>query len=193
MNGGSLIKQRFGKILKEGLEISGRTFRFVGYSTSGLREHTVWFMSNFEHPEEGLVTPEKIRNDLGDFSSCIRHPSKYAARIAQAFSSTDPSYKIRAGQWTEGVEDLGTHPYEFTDGQGTISVELRDRIWAVLCEAWPEKRKLILKPSAVRTTSMTCLVLDLGLSSNLRSSKSVSSVGVKHRLPGKFVMLNLPY
>lgn len=160
VNGRSLIEQRFGKILKQGLEIAGRIFRFLGYSTSGLREHTVWFMSDFEHPEEGLVTPEKIRSSLGDFKSCINHPSKYAARIAQAFSGTDPSYKLQAGQWTEGVADLGSSPYEFTDGQGTISVELRDRIWEVLCQAWPDKKRLILKPSAVRTL-MICLRLHL--------------------------------
>ncbi|KAI1797142.1 RdRP-domain-containing protein [Ganoderma leucocontextum] len=156
VNGRSLIEQRFGKILKQGLEIAGRTFRFLGYSTSGLREHTTWFMSDFVHCEEGLVTPAKIRSGLGDFKSCINHPSKYAARIAQAFSGTDPSYKIQFGQWTEGVEDLGNDPYEFTDGQGTISVELRDRIWDVLCEAWPNKRKLILKPSAFQIRFLGC-------------------------------------
>ena len=152
VNGRSLIEQRFGMFLKQGLDIAGRRFRFLGYSTSGLREHTVWFMADFEHPEEGLVTPEEIRADLGDFTSkkSIRQPSKYAARIVQAFSGTDPSYKIKFGQWEEGVPDLGQDPYEFIDGQGTISVELRDRIWEVLCEASPDKRKLILKPSAVR-------------------------------------------
>ncbi|PIL35600.1 RNA-dependent RNA polymerase [Ganoderma sinense ZZ0214-1] len=156
VNGRSLIEQRFGKILKEGLVVAGRTFRFLGYSTSGLREHTVWFMSDFEHPEEGMVTPDKIRSGLGDFRSCINHPSKYAARIAQAFSGTDPSYKIRIGQWTEGVVDLGNSPYEFTDGQGTVSVELRDRIWDVLCEAWPDKRRLKLKPSAFQIRFLGC-------------------------------------
>ncbi|PIL35498.1 RNA-dependent RNA polymerase [Ganoderma sinense ZZ0214-1] len=144
----SLVKQCFGKILKQGLEIAGRTFRSLGYSISGLQEHMVWFMSDFEHPEEGSVTPEKILNGLGDFRSCINHPSKYAASIAQAFSDTIPSCKIRAGQWTEEVVDLGTRPYEFTDGQGTISIELRDQIWKVLCEVWPDKRRLVLKPSA---------------------------------------------
>ena len=154
VNGRSLIEQRFGKFLKQGLDIAGRRFRFLGYSTSGLREHTVWFMADFEHPEEGLVTPDKIRVDLGDFTfkKSIRQPSKYAARIAQAFSGTDPSYKIKFGQWEEGVPDLGQDPYEFIDGQGTISVELRDRIWDVLCEASPDKRRLILKPSVVRAS-----------------------------------------
>ena len=151
MNARSLIEERFGKILKEGLEIAGRLFRFLGYSNSGLGAHTVWFMADFAHPEEGLVTAERIRMSLGDFTfkKAINQPSKYAARIAQAFSGTDPSYTLKLGEWEEGVEDLGKDTYEFTDGQGTISVELRDRIWDVLCEASPDKKRLLLKPSAV--------------------------------------------
>ncbi|KAI0749297.1 RdRP-domain-containing protein [Daedaleopsis nitida] len=147
VNGRSLIEQRFGGILRNGIEIGGRLFRFLGWSNSGLREHTTWFMADFQHADEGLVTAEKIRDDLGDFSGCIRNPSKYAARIAQAFSGTDPSVRIKREQW-EMVDDLGVDPYQHTDGQGTISVLLRDRIWDVLLEAWPDKKKLILKPSA---------------------------------------------
>ena len=143
----SLIEERIGNVLKHGLEVAGRIFRFLGYSNSGMREHTVWFMADFDHPVEGRVTPDKIRSDLGDFSSCIRIPSKYAARIAQAFSGTDPSVRIRRDQWDE-MEDLGTKPYLHTDGQGTISIMLRDLIWDVLVKAAPEKMRL-LKPWAV--------------------------------------------
>ena len=84
MNGRSLIEQRFSKFLKQGLDIAGRKFRFLGYSTSGIREHTVWFMSDIEYPEESLVTPDKIRADLSDFTfrESIKQPSKYAARVA---------------------------------------------------------------------------------------------------------------
>ncbi|KAI0775229.1 RdRP-domain-containing protein [Trametes elegans] len=147
VNGRRLIEQRFGAVLKEGLEIAGRLFRFLGYSNSGLREHTTWFMSDFEHPEEGLVTPDKIRSDLGDFTKVSRIPAKYAARIAQAFSGTDPSVRIRRDQW-DRIEDLGEEPYWHTDGQGTISPGLRDEIWEVLVKAQPDKAKLKLKPSA---------------------------------------------
>ncbi|KAI0367741.1 RdRP-domain-containing protein [Pilatotrama ljubarskyi] len=149
VSGRSLIEQRFGSILKEGLDIAGRLFRFLGYSTSGLREHTAWFMSDFEHPDEGLVTPEKIRSDLGDFSKVNMIPAKYAARIAQAFSGTDPSVRIRRDQW-DTMRDLGHSPYWHTDGQGTISPGLRDNIWEELVKAQPDKAKLTLKPSAVR-------------------------------------------
>ncbi|KAI0719267.1 RdRP-domain-containing protein [Cerioporus squamosus] len=148
VNGRSLIEKRFGDILKNGFEIAGRHFRFLGYSTSGLREHSTWFMSEFEHPVEGLVTVDGIRKDLGTFESCIRIPSKYAARIAQAFSGTHPSVSITRDQWDDDLQDLGTKPYEHTDGQGIISKGLRDMIWDILVQAWPDKMKLVLKPSA---------------------------------------------
>jgi len=76
------------------------------------------------------VDSEFIRGRVGDFRSTelIRWPSKYAARLAQAFISTKPSVKIGRHQW-EQVSDLGSKPYLFTDGIGTISKALGDRIW----------------------------------------------------------------
>ncbi|KAI0671718.1 RdRP-domain-containing protein [Trametes maxima] len=148
VSGRLLIEQRFGDVLKKGLVIAGRRFRFLGYSNSGLREHTAWFMANFEHPDGGLITPDSIRGDLGDFSKVNTIPSKYAARIAQAFSATDPSVRITRDQWDDEMEDLGNDPYWHTDGQGTMSPGLRDKIWDVLVKAQPNMASLTLKPSA---------------------------------------------
>jgi RNA-dependent RNA polymerase len=122
------LQQRVGKILREGFEIAGRKFEFLAYSTSSLREHAVWFVSPFHDPVEGDVNAATIRASLGDFSDLLRTPSKWAARIAQAFTATDPSVKIRRDQWEE-QDDLGPH----TDGVGTISPELADMIWAEKC------------------------------------------------------------
>ena len=109
----------------------------------------MWFVNPFVHPEKGLVTAHSIRQSLGDFSSVIRCPSKYAARLAQAFTATDPSVDIRRDQW-EVVDDIGQEPYLFTDGVGTISKELGDMIWDALCDARDESyRRNSVKPSAV--------------------------------------------
>ncbi|KAH9850349.1 RdRP-domain-containing protein [Lenzites betulinus] len=147
VSGRTLIEQHFGAVLKEGITIASRHFRFLGYSNSGLREHTTWFMSDFEHPEEGLLTPDRLRDSLGNFSKVNTIPSKYAARIAQAFSGTDPSVRIRRDQWDDELADLGKDPFWHTDGQGTISPGLRDEIWSVFVEAQPDRAKLTLKPS----------------------------------------------
>ena len=116
MNGKSLIEKRFGDILKKGFEIAGRHFRFLGYSMSGLREHSTWFMSEFDHPVDGHVTVDGIHQDLGTFKSCINIPSKYAARIALAFSGTHPSVKITRKQWDDDLKDLGLAEMETLQG-----------------------------------------------------------------------------
>jgi len=84
VDGTWFLKQRVGGTLRHGFELGGRHFEFLAYSTSALREHSVWFVSPFRDPVEGYVTAEKIRSSLGDFSKLLRMPSKYAARIAQA-------------------------------------------------------------------------------------------------------------
>ena len=140
VDGTWFLKQRVGGILRHGFELGGRAFEFLAYSTSALRQHSVWFVSPFRDPVEGYVTSEKIRSSLGDFSKLLRMPSKYAARIAQAFTATDPSVKIRYDQWEE-QPDLGKH----TDGVGTISPQLRDMIWETMCKADPQIR---VPPSA---------------------------------------------
>src|ERR1700692_4153921 len=117
-----------------------------GESTSHLRRHVShWFLANTLYGLCNLfiirrwatlipitfVAPSvcfqifvhlstRLTPCLGEFAGVIHQPSKYAARIAQAFTATDPSVRITRDQWEE-VDDLGTRPYYFTDGVGTIS------------------------------------------------------------------------
>ena len=74
------------------------------------------------------------------------------------------------------LDDLGTNPsYLHTDGQGIISKDLRDLIWSVLVEAWPDKKNLSLKPSAVSPDAS--LTIDpVHLTDITSSSKFASSV-----------------
>ena len=143
VDGARFLQRRVGTILRRGFELGGREFEFLAYSTSALREHSVWFVSPFRDPIDGYVTAERIRSSLGDFSELLRTPSKYAARIAQAFTATDRSIKIRRDQWDE-QPDLGPH----TDGVGTISPQLADMIWDKQCEAGHNVWKRHVKPSA---------------------------------------------
>lgn len=137
-----------GGILKNGIEVAGRHFHFLAYSNSALREHAVWFIHPFSTPDQPLVDGQTIRDSLGDFSHLSAQPSKYAARIAQAFTATDPSVSIGRDQWEE-MEDLGQKPYEFTDGVGTISRALGDLIWEALCKDRDAYYRKQVKPSAV--------------------------------------------
>ncbi|KAK1227232.1 hypothetical protein PQX77_009776 [Marasmius sp. AFHP31] len=162
----TFLQERVGNTLKNGFTLGGRTFEFLAYSNSALREHAVWFMSPFHHPVEGLVTPDKIRDSIGDFKNIVkedyteedmiffekdmkllRQPAKYAARIAQAFTATDPSVQIMRDEW-EMMDDLGNEPYLFTDGVGVISQSLADEIWEALCQERGYRPLRSVKPSA---------------------------------------------
>ncbi|KAL0581139.1 hypothetical protein V5O48_000928 [Marasmius crinis-equi] len=166
VDGRSFLQKRVGDTLKNGFEIGGRSFEFLAYSNSALREHAVWFMSPFQHDVEGWVTPDRIRDSIGDFRNIdiedyneedkiffekdqklLRQPSKYAARIAQAFTATDPSVKIRRDEW-QMMDDLGQEPYLFTDGVGVISESLANEIWAALCADRGHKNVRSVPPSA---------------------------------------------
>lgn len=137
IDGSSFLQDRVGRTLKEGFELGGRrlarplfritpalifrSFEFLAYSSSALGEHSVWFVSPFQSKEDGWVTAAAIRATLGDFSGVRRQPAKYAARMAQAFTATDPAVKITRDQWEE-VPDLGEKPYLHTDGSPTLSM-----------------------------------------------------------------------
>jgi RNA-dependent RNA polymerase len=143
VDGTWFLHTRVGGILREGFELGGRAFEYLGYSQSALRQHSVWFISPFRDREEGYVTAEKIRSSLGDFSKLLRTPSKYAARLAQAFTATEGSVMIRRDEWEEQPE-LGPH----TDGVGTISLELSNKIWAEKCRVSPYLKESRVQPSA---------------------------------------------
>ena len=147
VDGASFVRDRVGTTLKQGFVLGGRRFEFLAYSSSALREHAVWFMNPFDLPGKTRITADFIRCSLGNFegTELLRCPSKYAARLAQAFTATDPSVTIRRNEWEE-VLDLGSEPYLFTDGVGTISQKLGDEIYEKLTE---HRRGSSLKPSAV--------------------------------------------
>jgi len=156
--------ERVGETLKNGFDLGGRHFEFLAYSNSALKEHSVWFMSPFyDSSKSCVVTAEDIRKSIGDFKGQIlRQPSKYAARLGQAFTSTDSAVEIHGTEWEE-VPDIQNGRYVFTDGFGSISESLGDKIWNAL------GRNYGVKPSAVR--SFICF-----LPQSLISFKSIKSV-----------------
>ena len=58
-----LLRSRFGVLLTHGLYVGGRRYEFLGYSMSGLKEHSVWFVTPFESNRE-LMNAAKIREKL---------------------------------------------------------------------------------------------------------------------------------
>jgi RNA-dependent RNA polymerase len=146
VNGMSLLQERVGDTLKKGFTLAGRHLEFLAYSSSALREHAVWFVLPFSYKKKE-VTAQSIRDSLGNFSRDQNKPAKLAARMAQAFTATNPGVTIRRDQWEE-ISDLGNEPYLHTDGVGTISKALGEKLWQKFCMETPNRAER-LEPSAV--------------------------------------------
>lgn len=108
------------------LIIGGRVFSFLGFSGASLRNHTCWFMAPFNYEGEYIDAPALIAK-LGDFSH-ITTPGKCAARIGQAFSNTLSSVHVPKAS-EERIDDVERNGRCFSDGCGTISKEMMERIW----------------------------------------------------------------
>ncbi|CAE6521754.1 unnamed protein product [Rhizoctonia solani] len=139
------IKDRVGKVLKEGLNIAGRHFEYLAYSSSALKGHTVWFVRPFDHAQHGRQDARTIITTLGDFSRDSHYPARMGARIAQAFSSTDLSISVSVEEIIP-IPDIERNGSLFTDGVGTISPEVARMIWRSLTKL--RKRRSYFLPAA---------------------------------------------
>ncbi|KAL2823196.1 RNA dependent RNA polymerase-domain-containing protein [Aspergillus cavernicola] len=125
---------RFKSVLKNGFQIAGRTYTFLGFSHSSLRSHSAWFSAPFVDDNEGLQTYFSIIKAIGTFSS-ITSPAKCAARIGQAFSETPFAVKLRENDisvWKIPDVESEDHSRVFSDGVGTISWGAMEAIRKIL-------------------------------------------------------------
>lgn len=101
--------------LQSGLVLGGRLFRFLAWSTSSLREHSVWFVADFvDDATLQRVSAHSIRDGIGDLHH-IRVPARYAARMGQAFTTTAFSIPI------DYRKVIMQDDYKTKDGKGVFS------------------------------------------------------------------------
>lgn len=148
----SIFEGRFKTVLKEGFNMAGRKYGFLGFSHSSLRAQSCWFLAPFAQ-DGSLLYDRMLIQQLGDFTK-IRCPAKCAARIGQAFSETPTAVTLSEGVVKE-MEDVERGPRVFSDGVGTMSRSVMHKIW----EALPEMRKF--KPTCFQiryrgTSSFNC-------------------------------------
>jgi RNA-dependent RNA polymerase len=109
-----------------GLDIGGKKFEFLAFSSSQLRENSLWM---FARTTTG-VTADSIRAWMGDFSR-IRNVAKYAARLGQSFGSSTETLSVSRDE-IEIIPDAkvrhGATEYVFSDGIGKISPELARKV-----------------------------------------------------------------
>ena len=105
-------------------------FEFLGYSVSSLKKRkAVWFF--LADPDHDDLTAEKIRTTIGNWDSkdelakkIAKHPSKWGARVALAFTQSSYVAELLLHEWA-GRKDEGSDPnFPNTDGCGLISPKL---------------------------------------------------------------------
>ncbi|CAH9095976.1 unnamed protein product [Cuscuta epithymum] len=111
--------------LKNGIVIGDKRFEFLAFSSSQLRESSVWmFASRF-----GLTATD-IREWMGNFKK-IKNVAKYAARLGQSFGSSRESVSVHKSE-LEIVPDITIIKqgieYNFSDGIGKISAEFAEKV-----------------------------------------------------------------
>ena len=88
-----------------------------------------------------LTHARAVVKDLGDFSN-IRNPAKCAARIGQAFSQTLSAIKVSPSAFIQ-IPDIERNGRTFSDGVGTCSEVIMDKIW----DGYQEARRSKVKPT----------------------------------------------
>jgi hypothetical protein len=138
------VYARFRRILQEGISVAGRHFEFLGFSHASLRYHQVWFMAPFMHGDTWICAKDVIR-ELGDFTH-IHCSAKCAARIGQAFSDTIFAIPIpKTAYVSENKADVKRNGRVFSDGCGTMSLELFKRYWRTLPPYHRQKRPTVIQ------------------------------------------------
>jgi RNA-dependent RNA polymerase len=115
------IYTRVHRVLRNGIVIGDRHYRFLAFSNSQFRENGAFFFCDTNH-----VTCESIREWMGDFSH-IRSVGKFAARMGQCFTTTRQVNGIsipKIRQIPDILQKTDDHVWNFTDGVGKISTFL---------------------------------------------------------------------
>ncbi|XP_059649727.1 probable RNA-dependent RNA polymerase 1 [Cornus florida] len=123
------IYKRILSILRNGIIIGNKKFDFLAFSSSQLRENSLWMFAS----RPGL-TAAKIRGWMGDFRR-IRNKAKYSARLGQSFSASTETLTVGLHE-IEIIPDVkllrGRTRYVFSDGIGKVSSDFARRV-AIKC------------------------------------------------------------
>ncbi|XP_050275545.1 probable RNA-dependent RNA polymerase 1 [Quercus robur] len=119
------IYKRILSILRNGIVIGDNKFEFLAFSSSQLRENSMWMFAS-----RNGRNADDIREWMGIFHQ-IRNVAKYAARLGQSFGSstetlTVEKHEIEIIPDVEVVQD-GVK-YVFSDGIGKISSEFAKEV-----------------------------------------------------------------
>ncbi|GJN92714.1 hypothetical protein Rhopal_005749-T1 [Rhodotorula paludigena] len=135
-----LLYATVARALKGGIVFGGRTYEYLGYSQSGLRDRMAWFVAPCEvegrDGEIYRINAQAIRDRFGRFDKIECMPAKLGARYSQFFTSSHATEYL-GHQQIKTREDIIAHDSQgketnFTDGAGVMSIQLRDQVWSTL-------------------------------------------------------------
>ncbi|GAB1311502.1 hypothetical protein MFIFM68171_01712 [Madurella fahalii] len=113
------IYDRFGSLLRSGIDMGGRKYEFLGFSHSSLRSHSAWLAAPFSYRSRKYRS-ESIFKELGSFVDVERTAALVAARVGQAFSETPHVFPLGNIE-PEIIDDVKPGKYCFSDGVAGIS------------------------------------------------------------------------
>ncbi|OAA72223.1 RNA-directed RNA polymerase (Sad-1) [Cordyceps fumosorosea ARSEF 2679] len=108
------VWKRLLRVLYKGIRIGDRTYEFLAFGNSQLREGSVMLFCPTAH-----LSCDDIRKWLGNFNH-IRNIAKFGARIGQCFSTTREVRGVRVPT-IRHIDDIEGDGECFTDGVGIIS------------------------------------------------------------------------
>ncbi|KAJ1305085.1 hypothetical protein OPQ81_000125 [Rhizoctonia solani] len=135
----AFTQKRLGQFLKNAIQVCDRLYEFLGYSQSGFRENACLYIAPFEWQGE-TINGEYIRHSLGNFNKVIHSPSRYGARMSQAFSATSPSIILQESEIKQ-IPEIQRGRNVFSDGCATISRELAKDVWDNMLKHLPASRQ----------------------------------------------------
>ncbi|KAI8838591.1 RNA dependent RNA polymerase-domain-containing protein [Chytriomyces cf. hyalinus JEL632] len=100
-----IYEERFCTMLKEGIRVAGRLFKFLAFSNSSLKEERVLF---FHEPSDG------------------------SGVTVETFTSTASTVKVLPSEVNMYFPDVERNNYNFSDGIGTVSEEIASEMWDTL-------------------------------------------------------------
>ncbi|KAK9950500.1 hypothetical protein M0R45_005986 [Rubus argutus] len=119
------VYDRILSTLRDGIVIGEKKFEFLAFSSSQLRENSLWMFAS----RRGL-SAQDIRDWMGDFSH-IKNVAKYAARLGQSFSSSRETLSAGLDE-IEVIPDVeiekGGIQYCFSNGIGKISADFAEKV-----------------------------------------------------------------
>ncbi|KAH6941071.1 hypothetical protein HPB50_013214 [Hyalomma asiaticum] len=126
-----ILEATVASVLRGGVIIAGRHYRYLGSSASQLRDHGVWLYTK----DGNGKSVQDIRAWIGDVHQ-IPNVGYKMARMGQCFSSTEETVHVPLDSGVKqdlpdivgGKHPQSGNPYVFSDGIGMISRSLMEKV-----------------------------------------------------------------